>query len=239
MTIVNPRYSPNAKSLTLLADEESMKVKDIIKYAVDIYQTQDGDINKDVKEFLKVSKQSLGQSPGRPFTVLRGDNPHTVQGTFDYAYFEDSKELFSFSGSIIRTRLEIEEINLLSSIDNSDKQCITKTCLARIFFNDIQIFELESDNASDAALHAASTAARLKNFPVPLWDMEFRKHLIGSPIWYTNYPAILTDLLPTGVAVIDSEDPEGFPIPSWAPDSERLKQVEESILSCRIFWYRD
>lgn len=239
MSIVNPRYRPNAKSLTLLAEKEAMKVKDIIKYEVDIYHNQDGDINRKVKEFLKVSKQSLGVNPGRPFTVLRGDNPHTIQGTFDYAYFEDSQELFSFSGSIVRTRLEIEEINFPTSIDNTEKQCISKTCLARIFLNDIQVFELECDNVSDAALHAASMAARLKNFPIPLWDAEFRKHLIGSLIWYTGYPAILTDLLPTGVAIINSEDPEGFPIPIWAPESERLIQVEESILSCRIFWYRD
>lgn len=163
----------------------------------------------------------------------------------NHAKLSDGRVAY-FAGHEHLMRIHIEEFNHL--LPGNGAQRIEAGGRVRICSDDYQIYNFRFTNLNSALFKVVQVLDSIKEFPVPLRNRKDCEDLISRPVYWREFPAIITDFDGAqGRVRVTADNPEKrFLHEPW--EKEYLEQRDvgngfgdlwEDILSARIHWFRD
>lgn len=174
---------------------------------------------------------------GSRVELIFGEHPHSRSDNNIYARFP-SGEIEPFDGHRVCTKVVIQEYNYLKESELSGDE-IRKGGSAKIFFDDVQVYEFFHRDTTRALIECHHMIEKLASLPIRL-PKESPK---GKKIFYREVPAVIVrHIVDQGAVIIEPDAGCQFPKPvwedsEWYPDEERI--IKDDILSPHIWWFRD
>lgn len=187
--------------------------------------------------------QAIGKATVGDLSVelIWGEHPHSRNDNKMYARFPDGS-IEAFSGHRVQVRVEVETSNYMKTSYLSGDE-VRRACVARIFFDGRQVYEIGGRDPERLLRQAADTLERLREHAMWPFDDETLRRFEGRPVFYERTPAFVRRLLlDQGAVLLEVAPGHKFPPPVWKepadPSDENSTSVKDDIFSPRIWWFR-
>lgn len=190
------------------------------------------------------------------FDLIHGQHPHSRQDNNTYARVTwpgaSKPECVDFSGTRLRTRVEVHEYNYLKQSGITGNE-IKALCQCTIYFWDRPVYGFHTREAGRALIRAATLIDQIAEHPVDWRKVENDVYtdLVGRLILYRNTPAVVTHYFPDQGAFVakSMHASKKFPVPGHVEKDRRdsyystgedgRHTVKEDIFSTDVWWFRE